>query len=128
MIAVDTNILVRYFTGDDAAQSDLARAFLESATAESPVFVSLVTMVELIWVLNDTFKIGREAQATVVNELLEAVSIRIEDDELVRDALSLGSGDIADRIIHLAGAENGCSHTVTFDRKFAKLEGVELLR
>jgi predicted nucleic-acid-binding protein len=129
MIAVDTNILVRYFIADDPAQAALARDLFESVTGpENPAFVSLVTLVELIWVLNDAYKIGREAQATVVRELLEAGSVVVEEDRRVAEALDLGQGDIADRIIHLTGRAYGCTRTLTFDRKFARLDGVELLR
>jgi predicted nucleic-acid-binding protein len=128
MIAVDTNILVRYFAEDDPVQTQKARRFLEhDSTEESPAFVTLVTLVELIWVLNDTYKIGKPMQSEVVRELLDAPRLVIEQDDIVRAALELNEGDIADRIIHLCGVEGGCTKTVTFDKKFARLNGVELL-
>lgn len=128
MIAVDTNILVRYFAEDDPVQTEKARRFLEQVcTEDSPAFVTLVTLVELIWVLNDTYKIGKAMQAEVVRELLDAPKLVVERVDIVRYALELSDGDIADRIIHLCGIGGGCSKTVTFDKKFARLDGVELL-
>ena len=128
MIAVDTNVLVRYFAEDDPVQTEKARRFLEhDSTRDSPAFVTLVTLVELIWVLNDTYKIGKAMQAEVVRELLDAPKLVIERDDIVRSAMELSNGDIADRIIHLCGEVSGCTKTVTFDKKFARLEGVELL-
>ena len=60
MIAVDTNILVRYFAEDDTVQTELARRFLEcEATTERPAFVVLVTLVELLWVLADAYNVGK---------------------------------------------------------------------
>jgi predicted nucleic-acid-binding protein len=78
-------------------------------------------------VLNDTYKIGKAVQAEVVRELLGAPRIVVEREDIVRSALEMHEGDIADRIIHLCGVAGGCTKTVTFDKKFARLEGVELL-
>jgi predicted nucleic-acid-binding protein len=128
MIAVDTNILVRYFAEDEPVQTEVARLFLEGEVSlEMPAFVSLVTLVELLWVLNDTYRIERAMQAKIIRELLTAPNIFLEADQLVRNALDLGHRDLADAIIHLIGQANGCTKTVTFDNKFARLVGVELL-
>ncbi len=128
MIAVDTNILVRYFAEDDAVQTLQARYLLEERlTVATPGFVTLVTLVELLWVLNDTYKVGRAVQTEIVSQLLAAPNMVVERDDLVSDALALHGGDISDHVIHLVGAAHGCSQTVTFDKKFARLEGVELL-
>lgn len=128
MIAVDTNILVRYFAEDDPAQTRLARRLLEERlSANEPGFISLIALVELLWVLNDTYKIRRAVQTEIVSQLLDAPNIVIERDELVRAALKLRAGDISDHVIHLVGAGKGCSGTLTFDKKFARLDGVELL-
>lgn len=129
MIAVDTNILVRYFAEDDPVQAERARKLLEEElTAAIPGFVPLVTLVELLWVLNDTYKIGRAMQAEIASQLIAAPNLVIERDDLVGDALALHGGDIADHVIHLVGTAHGCSRTVTFDKKFARVEGVELLK
>lgn len=129
MIAVDTNILVRYFAEDDAAQTLKARHLLEQElTFATPGFVTLVTLVELLWVLNDTYKVGRAIQAEIVSQLLAAPNLVIERDDLVADALALHGGDISDHIVHLVGTIHGCSKTLTFDKKFARVEGVELLK
>jgi predicted nucleic-acid-binding protein len=128
MIAVDTNIFVRYFAEDDPAQTALARQFLETvASPVTPAFVSLVTLVELLWVLKDTYKTKQEMLDEIVRELVVAPNIVLEAVDLVLAALGLENGDVADRIIHLIGKANGCSKTVTFDKKFARLKGVELL-
>ena len=49
MIGLDTNVLVRYVTQDDPVQSAKASSLIESFTATSPGFVSLVSVVELVW-------------------------------------------------------------------------------
>ena len=120
---------MRYFAEDDAVQTLQARHLLEDGlTAATPGFVTLVTLVELLWVLNDTYKVGRAVQAEIVSQLLASPNMVVERDDLVSDALALHGGDISDHVIHLVGAAHGCSKTITFDKKFARVEGVELLK
>jgi len=50
MIGLDSNILVRYLTQDDAIQSAKATGIIERRiTEENPGFVSIVAMVETVW-------------------------------------------------------------------------------
>ena len=57
MIGVDTNVLVRYIVADDADQTRRAAAFLEGAiSVDDPGFVSVVVLVELVWVLERTYR------------------------------------------------------------------------
>lgn len=128
MIAVDTNVLVRYFVGDDAQQSRLSTDFLEDeARLALPAFVSTVTLVEMLWVLADCYRVEKDKQRELVQEILASAHFVVEHENAVTKALALRHGDIADRIIHLVGASFGCSHTVTFDKKFARIDGVSLL-
>lgn len=50
MIGLDTNVLVRYIAQDDSKQSPKATRLIESLTADAPGYVSVVSMVELVWV------------------------------------------------------------------------------
>ena len=51
MIGLDTNVLVRCIMQDDVKQSPKANRLIESLTAESPGFVPLVALIELVWAL-----------------------------------------------------------------------------
>lgn len=56
MIGLDTNILVRYLTQDDAIQSRQATQIIERRlTEERPGFISVVTMAETVWVLDRVY-------------------------------------------------------------------------
>jgi predicted nucleic-acid-binding protein len=56
MIGLDTNVLVRYLAQDDAVQSRQATQIIErQLTEESPGFISLVTMIETVWVLDRVY-------------------------------------------------------------------------
>ena len=51
MIAVDTNILLRYVVRDDPEQLEKAANFFRERTTEDPAYVSLIVVAEMIWVL-----------------------------------------------------------------------------
>lgn len=130
MIALDTNVLVRYITQDDAQQSAQATALVEGLSAAEPALVPLVVVVELVWVLESCYAAGKEAVITVLETVLHTRELQVEQAEVVWKALrqfSAQSADFADCVVAVCAQAAGCEHTVTFDRKAAKLPGMQLL-
>ena len=128
MIAIDTNVLVRYFAQDDATQSARAGEFLEhELSPDQPGFVASVVLVELIWVLDGIYAVPTAGIIQIIERLLNARTLVVEHSDAVERALHLAHGDLADALIHEIGNLAGCAKTVTFDKKFARLAGVELL-
>lgn len=130
MIGLDTNILVRYVAQDDAKQSPRATRLIESLTAEAPGYVSLVAVVELVWVLTGCYDSSRAEVAAVLDTLLRAKELVVADADAVWKALRLykvGKADFADCLIERCGALAGCPHTATFDREAAKHCGMKLV-
>ena len=70
MIALDTNVLVRYLVNDDARQAAVARALLAGLTVERLGFVCHEVVVELVWVLQRTYGFSRGRIASVLEDLL----------------------------------------------------------
>lgn len=131
MIGLDTNVLARYIAQDDPHQSPVATKLIESLTAEEPGFVSLVTLVELGWVLESCYDFSRQQLGAAVELLTRTREIVLDRPEAVMRALRLfatGSADFADCLIERLGAEAGCEKTVTFDTAAAKSAGMVLLR
>lgn len=129
MIALDTNVLLRFTLRDEPEQAKAAFRLLEAIAAEGEAaFVSSVTLVEFVWVLEDAYEVDTAEVLRIVRKLLDAEHIVIEQEDAVRRSLESDHGDFADRLIHFAGVAAGCERTVTFDRKFARLPGVELLK
>jgi predicted nucleic-acid-binding protein len=129
VIALDTNILVRYLVGDDARQAAVAgRVIEDTLTASDPGFVSLVVLVELSWVLSRVYGCTTGEIAAIFAELIASPTILVEQSAAVATAIALPHDDLADNLLHEVGKAHGCSHTVTFDRKFARLPSVELAR
>lgn len=130
MIGLDTNVLVRYVTQDDPKQSPRASRFVESLSTESPGYVGLVSIVELVWVLTGCYSASKTDLCAVLETLLRAKELVVADAEIVWKALRLfkqGKADLADCLVVLCAAEAGCDHTVTFDRDAARHCGMRLL-
>ncbi|MEO7007770.1 MAG: PIN domain-containing protein [Caldimonas sp.] len=131
MIGVDTNVLVRYFAQDDPKQFARVRRFLEERLREdAPGHVSLVVLVELVWVLVSRYGASRDEVVVVVEELLADSRLRVQDAMAVWaavDEFEATSADFADALIVAVDREHGCERTVTLDRRAARIEGMELL-
>ena len=126
MIALDTNILLRYVLQDHQRQSALATKLVEAELTEAaPGFVSLVVICEFVCALNRSYGMPRPRIMAFLELLADTSQLVVEDAEAIA-ALDRKS-DIADAIIHHISRKHGCLRTLTFDRKFARLEGVELL-
>jgi predicted nucleic-acid-binding protein len=129
MIGLDTNILVRYLTQDDPLQSPKATAIIERRlTEENPGFVSIVAMVEIVWVLERAYRLPAHRIASAVERLLQTDVLVIENEQEVFTAmiaLKEGRGSFADSVIATLGAKAGCTCTLTFDHKAAQLPGFE---
>lgn len=131
MIGLDTNILVRYLAQDDPVQTPKATEIIERQLSETnPGFVSVVTMVETVWVLERAYRLKPSEIADAVESMLQAEVLAIEDEQEIYTAmiaLRRGTGSFADALIAALGAKAGCSHTLTFDRSAARLEGIKLV-
>ena len=122
MIGLDTNVLVRYLVQDEAQQAAAATRLIESFTPEAPGFVSTAALVETVRVLTVAYKTPTREIATVIEGVLRARELIVENAEVHYLALGLFQGaavDYADAVIAQAGRQAGCDHTVTFDRRAA---------
>jgi predicted nucleic-acid-binding protein len=130
MIGLDTNVLVRYLTQDDPIQSLKATEIIERRlTEENPGFVSIVAMVETVWVLDRAYNLAAHEIAAAVEGMLQADVLVVENEQEVFTAmiaLKDGQGSFADAIIAALGAKAGCSCTLTLDHKALRLPGFEL--
>jgi len=131
MIGLDTNVIVRYLTQDDPVQSRKATELIERGLTEvSPGFVSIVAMIETVWVLERIYGLPAEEIATAIERMLEVDVLVVEDDQEVFVAMMAikdGRGSFADALIGALGTKAGCSHIVTFDQKALQLPAFERL-
>jgi len=131
MHGLDTNVLIRYLTQDDPIQSRKATEIIERRlTPEQPGFVSLVTMVETVWVLESVYGQTPREVAVAVERMLQADSLAIQNEQEVftaAQALKSGRGEFADALIGALGTWAGCDSTLTFDKRAGRLMGFEVV-
>ena len=115
MLAIDTNLIVRYLTGDHPEQSPKARALIDS----EDVFVCTTVLLETEWVLRSVYGLTSVEVARALGTFAGLASVTLEDAALTAKALdwTVGGMDFANAL-HLAKAE-GCDAMVSFDRRFA---------
>lgn len=130
MIGLDTNVLVRYLAQDDPKQSPKATRLIESFTVDAPGYVSVVAVVELVWVLTGCYASTKAELCEVLETLLRAKGIIVAHADIVWQALRMfkeGKADFADCLIERFANEAGCSHTTTFDRDASRHCGMRLI-
>jgi predicted nucleic-acid-binding protein len=111
MLAVDTNIVVRYLTADDLAQAKRARNLVDG----NPIFVPTIVLLESEWVLR-SYRLTREQVLAQLRDFLSLATVTAENPVRVSRALAWAQAgmDFADAL-HLAAAED-CEAFITFDR------------
>ena len=130
MIGLDTNVVVRYLTHDDSGQTAAAVRVMDSLSADVPGFLSLIVIVELVWVLEVSYRFKKSEIERVLETLLRSKELVIERAEVVFQALrkfSVSRADFADCLIERCGHAAECQYTVTFDRNAAGAAGMKLL-
>ncbi len=126
MRAVDTNVLVRLITRDEAAQMAAAERFVESGA-----WVSHLVLAEATWVLDAVYERTAAEIATAIALLLEHRELTVEDPDVVAAALarfrSRPAVGFSDCLILERARRAGHLPLGTFDRDLAKLDGAERL-
>jgi predicted nucleic-acid-binding protein len=113
MLAVDTNVVVRFLTRDDARQTARAEELFRS----EQILISKAVLLETEWVLRYSYGFDREAIETVMRGVAGLPTVHFEHAGDVARALDwFGAGmDFADAL-HLAGSSSADGFA-TFDKK-----------
>ena len=116
MLAVDTNVVVRFLTADDPKQSRRALELIR----DTRVWIAKTVLLETEWVLRSLYGFGAEAVAGALQDLVGLPTVHVEDAQAVQRALGwFAAGlDFADAL-HLASCARAEAF-VTFDNNFGK--------
>ena len=116
MHGIDTNILIRYLTGDDPAQAAKTRAVI----GRKPVFVPRTVLLEVEWVLRGVYDLPPEQVMPALRAFAGLPGVTVEDAGMVAKAMDWAEAgiDFADAL-HLAAA-TGCEGFLTFDKRLAR--------
>lgn len=112
-------------------QSKKATEIMERRLTEAePGFVSLVALVETVWVLSRAYDLSNHEIVAVVEGMLQSDTLVVENEQEVftaAAAVKAGRGSFADALVGALGIWAGCDSTLTFDKKTLRLGGFELV-
>ncbi len=116
MHAVDTNVLVRLLTGDDAEQTRRAAALFK----KDAIFIAKTVLLETEWVLRRLYGLERDAVVGALRKVSGLPNVEIEHPLAVTRALQWCEAgmDFADAL-HLASSRTG-ARFATFDAGLKK--------
>lgn len=130
METFDTNVVLRIVYRDDPSQADRASRAWRKAIGAGGVFLTTTVLTELAWVLRVAAKFERSAITHALLSLCDSEGVTVEHDARVRRALERfegGSSDFSDCLVLEAARDAGALPVVTFDERFARDVGVELV-
>ena len=116
MVAVDTNVVIRLLTENDAKQAAAARALFQS----SAIWISKTVLLEAAWVLDSLYGMEDAAICLAFQSLLGLKNVTVEDEASIQTAFSLTMAGVefADAI-HWSGRPDGAEFS-TFDRDLVR--------
>lgn len=127
MLALDTNVLVRFLVRDDRAQFEQAQKLIKRESRDGDaVLISLLVLLETEWVLRSRYGLPKSDILATFSGLLDSVELHFEDEHAIEEALFTwkdSSADFADCLIGARHRTLGCRATASFDAKALKLPG-----
>ena len=124
MIAVDTNVLVRFLVRDDEKQAEIVRRrFKQAETKRERLKIPLLVVLETIWVLESAYDKARLEIIDALQDVREMPLFEFEDDQVIAGLLDDGpksKADLADILIAHAALATGCDSVITFDKGAAR--------
>jgi predicted nucleic-acid-binding protein len=142
MIAIDTNVLLRYLIEDDESQAEKSKQLI---TGNQSVLVTDIVITEAVWVLTGKrYKLAKEQIIDVIHALFAEPNIKFEDDQAVWCALKdyvnaapikvkgkTKQADFPDALIINKAKRYGqlnnveVTHIYTFDKAALKIDGTK---
>jgi predicted nucleic-acid-binding protein len=121
MIAIDTNILVRYLTQDDLAQAKIVDNFLKKYFGNSQsIFINNIVLCEVVWVLERGYKYTKALIASAIRSILSTEEFAFEHQNILWIALEeyeLKSFDFSDSLIAQINKHHGAEKTLMLDKE-----------
>ena len=128
---IDTNIFLRFFTGDDPVKAAASKMLLERVDrGEETAVTSESALVEVVFLLHSSkhYAMSRSDVAARILSILEIPNLRIDTRPQMRRACELFAGtttlDIADALSIAYMEQAGVSEIYSYDHDFDAVPGV----
>jgi len=126
MRAVDTEVLIRLITRDDAKQTAAAEVFVSAGA-----WVSHLVLAEAVWVMESVYELSAEKIIVSVEMLLNHATLTVQDADVVEAALRRfrrrSAPDFSDCLVLEIARKAGNLPLGTFDRSLGKIDGAKRL-
>ena len=123
MIALDTNVLVRFLVNDHEIQAQSARELLAGLSPTNPGFICREVSVEIAWVLDRAYGFSQQDIAQAFENLITSAELEfeaVEDVARCANSLRIGGSGFSDQMIAAAAKRRGTSEVFTFDKQAAR--------
>jgi predicted nucleic-acid-binding protein len=131
MMALDTNVLVRFLVKDDDRQAAVVyQLFKQSEAQQEVLFVPLLVVLETIWVLQSAYDVPDEDIVSAINQLLLMPVLKLEGHSAIQGFIASSREvklDLADLLIAHSAKSSSCERVFTFDKKAAAFKYFQLL-
>jgi predicted nucleic-acid-binding protein len=130
MIGLDSNVVLRWLTGDDTDQDQHRAALAAVNDADADIFINAIVLAETSWVLSARYRHPRATVAAGIRQVLAHPKITVSEPAAVHaalDAYELGGAGLSDHLIGALNRAAGCQTTLTFDRIAGKGPGFVVL-
>jgi predicted nucleic-acid-binding protein len=132
MIAIDTNVLLRYVVDTaDEDQVAQARAFVaRECSPTAPALIVDIVLCEFVWVMRKTLRFQKADIVAALECLVIDSLIQFQDREIVLGAVQSyieGDADLADHLLAANALKSGSVEVVTFDEAASKQSPFRLI-
>jgi predicted nucleic acid-binding protein len=127
-LLVDTNVIVRFLTGDHPVHSPRSRKlFGRAAAGDLSLVVTDLTLAETVWVLQSVYSLDRDAITAALKDLIEFAGIEVQNKAILLSALRNFAQTDVDFVdaYHAAVATAESLGIASFDRDFDQFAGVK---
>lgn len=127
-LLLDTNVIVRFLTGDHPVHSPRSRKlFARAAAGDVTLVVTDLALAETVWVLQSFYSLDRDAITAALKGLIESRGIEIRNKAILLGALRNFAQTDVDFVdaYHAAIAAAESVGIMSFDRDFDQFAGVK---
>jgi predicted nucleic acid-binding protein len=127
-LLLDTNVIVRFLTGDHPAHSPRSRKlFARAAAGDVTLVVTHLALAETAWVLQSFYSLDRDAIAAALKDLIESKGIEVENKATLLSALRNFTQTDVNFVdaYHAAVAAAESIAIASFDRDFDQFAGIK---